>query len=89
MSTTIENPEELRRYESAVYERDLIHELGRRLALIWDYDRYIANARGRPELLEFYRTVNAQEQANLARLKVLVKHYVSTDEDSGDHQGLT
>jgi hypothetical protein len=83
MSTTIEDFDELRHYEVDVYERDLVFEMQRRLAIRWNYDSYIANAKGHPELIEFYRTVSSQEQASLARLQVLVKHYVSIADAPG------
>lgn len=88
MPPTMENRDELRHHETESYERDLTRELCRRLEVQMDYDRYIANARGRPELVDFYQTVSSQEQANIARLKLLVKHYVST-EDAPDPKEST
>ena len=55
------------------YESDLIHDLGRRLGCLWQYDRCIANADGHPELEAFWRHVKSQEQENIDQLKKLIQ----------------
>jgi hypothetical protein len=57
---------------AADHDRDLVHELSRRLDGLWRYDQYIANADGRPQLQNFWREIKKQEQANVATLKSLI-----------------
>jgi DNA-binding GntR family transcriptional regulator len=59
----------------AEYEHDLIRDLGRRLGCLWEYDRCIASACGRPELQDFWRDVKFQEQRNIERLKELIQRH--------------
>ena len=56
-------------------DHDLIRDLGRRLSCLWEYDRYIANADGRPELQAFWRGVKAREQTNIDQLKKLIRQH--------------
>ena len=61
------------------HAHDLIHDLGRRVGCLWEYDRFIANADGRPELQEFWRDVKSQEQRNIDKLKRLIKQHIQND----------
>lgn len=45
---------------SADHDRDLVHELSKRLDALWRYDQYIANADGHADLQEFWRGVKRQ-----------------------------
>ncbi len=58
------------------HENDLINDLGRRLGCLWQYDRYIANADGNPELQTFWRNAKSQEQESIDQLKSLIQQYV-------------
>lgn len=58
------------------HDHDLVHELSRRLDMIWRYDQYIANAEWRDNLKQFWTDVKAQEQANIDRLKQLLKEEI-------------
>jgi thymidylate synthase len=60
-------------------EHHLIHELGRRLACLWQYDRHIANADGRPELQASWRDAKAQEQQHIDQLKQLIQQHVESN----------
>ena len=57
----------------ADHDHDLVHELSRRLDMLWRYDQYIANADWRQPLKDFWCEVKAQEHKNIARLKELIK----------------
>jgi hypothetical protein len=57
---------------AADHDRDLVHELNKRLDALWRYDQYIANAEGRSDLAGFWRELKIQEQKNVKRLKELV-----------------
>lgn len=63
----------------ADHDHDLIHELSRRLDLIWRYDQYIANADGRTAPKKFWEQLRAQEHDNIKRLKQLVKKEIEND----------
>ena len=56
----------------ADHDRDLIHELDRRLDALWRYDQYLANAEGHAFLEEFWRVLKYQEQENIKQLKELI-----------------
>ncbi len=58
-----------------IHETDLIRELGRRLGSLCRYDRDIANADGRPELLEFWQSAKSQEQTKIDQLKQVIKKH--------------
>lgn len=60
----------------ADHDHDLVHELSRRLDMLWRYDQYIANADERPPLKQFWVDVKAQEQKNITRLKKLIKEEI-------------
>lgn len=53
-------------------ERDLIHELSRRLDFLWRCDQYRANAEGDDEITGFWEDVKRQEEKNVERLRELV-----------------
>ncbi len=57
---------------AADHDRDLVHELNKRLDGLWRYDQYVANADGRPDLQALWREIKSQEQKNVKRLKELV-----------------
>jgi hypothetical protein len=61
------------------HDRDLIHELSRRLDCLWRLDQYIANAGGRPELQEFWKSAKGQEQRTIDQLKTHIKQHVKTN----------
>ena len=61
------------------HDHDLIHDLGRRVGCLWEYDRFIANADGRPELQAFWRDVKSQEQRTIDQLKKLIKQHIQND----------
>jgi hypothetical protein len=57
----------------ADHDHDLVHELSRRLDMIWRYDQYIANAEWRDKLRQFWCDMKDQERKNIERLKQLLK----------------
>jgi hypothetical protein len=59
-------------YGCADHDRDLVHELSKRLDSLWRCDQYIANAEGKQQLIEFWQEVKQQEQGNIRRLKQLI-----------------
>jgi protoheme ferro-lyase len=61
---------------AADHDRDLVHELSRRLDEMWRLDQYIANADGKPRLQEFWRDLKQQEHRNIQQLKGLVAEEV-------------
>lgn len=58
---------------AADHDRDLVHELNKRLDALWRYDQYVSNAEGRKELQTFWHELKGQEQTNVQRLKELIK----------------
>ena len=56
----------------ADHDRDLIHELDRRLDALWRYDQYIANADGKPALEDLWRDLKRQEVATIKGVKQLI-----------------
>jgi hypothetical protein len=54
------------------HDRDLVHELSKRLDSLWRCDQYIANANDRPQLVDFWQDIKQQEQVNVRRLKQLI-----------------
>jgi hypothetical protein len=60
----------------ADHDHDLVHELSRRLDMVWRYDQYIANADWRKHLKQFWSDMKAQEQENVERLKKLIKEEI-------------
>ena len=61
------------------HDRDLIHDLSRRLDCLWRFDQYISNAGGRPEIQEFWRTSKSQEQKSIGELKKLITQHVKSN----------
>lgn len=58
-----------------IYETDLIRELGRRLGSLHGYERDIANADGRPELLKFWQSAKSLEQTSIDQLKRVINEH--------------
>lgn len=54
------------------HDHDLVHELSKRLDFLWRCDQYIANAEGKPQLVEFWNDMKQQELENIHRLKQLI-----------------
>lgn len=63
----------------ANHDHDLVHELSRRLDMLWRYDQYIANADGRDKLQQFWTELKQQEQNNITQLKALVGEEIQKD----------
>ena len=61
------------------HDHDLIHELSRRLDCLWRYDQYIANANGREDLEEFWRSTKRQEQSSIQQLKKLITLHIKSN----------
>ncbi|MFG0304957.1 MAG: hypothetical protein ACF8Q5_01945 [Phycisphaerales bacterium JB040] len=57
----------------ADHDRDLVHELSRRLDCLWRCDQYIANAEGHKNLVEFWESVKAHEQETIDRMRSLIR----------------
>ena len=49
-------------------DKDLVHELARRVIGICRYDQFIANANAQPELQTFWHLVKSQEQEDVRQL---------------------
>lgn len=62
----------------ADHDHDLVHELSRRLDMIWRYDQYIANADWRDEVRQFWMDMKEQEHHNIERLKLLLKNEIQS-----------
>jgi hypothetical protein len=60
----------------ANHDHDLVHELSRRLDMIWRYDQYIANADWRTNIRHFWVEMKEQERQNVARLKQLLEEEI-------------
>lgn len=63
----------------ADHDHDLVHELSRRLDMIWRYDQYVANAEWREDQRQFWLDMKAQEQENIKLLKELLKQEVADE----------
>lgn len=61
------------------HDHDMIHDLSRRLDMLWRYDQYIANAEGHPALQDFWRKARVQERETILALKQLVAEHVRDD----------
>jgi len=55
------------------HDRDLVHELSKRLDACWRYDQYIANAEDGEELRDFWRDLKEQDIGVVQRLKGLIR----------------
>jgi hypothetical protein len=64
---------------AANHDHDMIHDLSKRLDALWRYDQYITNAKNDQELSAFWSDVKRQDEANVRRLKELVKNHVKKD----------
>ena len=54
----------------ANHDRDMIHELSKRIDAVWHLDQYIANAEKDKELKQFWSELKAQEQDNVKRIQL-------------------
>lgn len=61
------------------HDRDLVHELSRRLDCLWRCDQFIENAEGHEELVAFWKSVKNQEQDNIDRMRALVRKEIEAD----------
>jgi protoheme ferro-lyase len=59
-------------HAAADHDRDLVHELSKRLDAVWRYDQYLANAEWREDLQELWRDLREQDQRVINRLKGLI-----------------
>ena len=59
-------------YGLADHDRDLVHDLNRRLDALWRYDQYIANADWRIEIRRFWEDAKAEEKQAIQRLRELI-----------------
>jgi hypothetical protein len=57
---------------AADHDRDLIHELSKRLDAVWRYDQYVANAEDIGPLKDLWRDLKRQDQENVKRIKQLI-----------------
>lgn len=58
------------------HDHDMIHDLSRRLDMLWRYDQYLANAEEHEQLAAFWRRVRSQERENIMHLKKLISDHV-------------
>jgi len=58
------------------HDHDMIHDLSRRLDMLWRYDQYMANASTDNNLLSFWGKVKAQETENISELKQLIASHI-------------
>lgn len=63
----------------ANHDHDLVHELSRRLDMLWRYDQYIANAESRKDVKQFWQGLKDQEQQNISQLKNLIAKEISNN----------
>lgn len=61
------------------HDHDMVHDLSRRLDMLWRYDQYIANASKDKELQAFWGKVKDQEQGNIDELKQLIANHIKMD----------
>ena len=61
------------------HDHDMVHDLSRRLDMLWRYDQYIANAEGHDELQAFWKKVRTQERESILKLKQLIGKHVEKD----------
>ncbi len=60
----------------ANHDRDMIHELSKRIDAVWHFDQYIANAEKDKELRQFWLDLKSQEQENVKKLRKIVARHV-------------
>ena len=61
----------------ADHDRDLVHELSKRLDALWRCDQYIANAGDKQQIMDFWEEIKQQEQLNIRRLKQLIAEEIA------------
>ena len=61
----------------ADHDRDLVHELSKRLDALWRCDQYIANAGDKQQIMDFWEETKQQEQLNIRRLKQLIAEEIA------------
>jgi hypothetical protein len=64
---------------AANHDRDMIHELSKRIDAVWHADQYIANAETDKELKQFWTDLKSQELENVKKLKKLVTRHIGKD----------
>lgn len=81
MSAAVENPpvHQESPHVHLHHDRDLIHDLSRRLDALGRYDQYIANAPDRPDLQAFWVEVRTHEAQNIQRLNELIRCEIQLD----------
>lgn len=61
------------------HDRDLVHELSKRLDCLWRCDQYIANAEGHDDLVSFWREVKQQEEQNIDRIREMIRAEIDSN----------
>jgi hypothetical protein len=61
------------------HDRDLVHELSKRLDCLWRCDQYIANAEGHDDLVNFWREVKQQEEQNIDRIREMIRTEIDSN----------
>lgn len=61
------------------HDHDMVHDLSRRLDMLWRYDQYMANAQGHDELQAFWKEARRKERENIGELKTLITRHVRDD----------
>ncbi len=51
---------------------DLVQVFNGRINSVWRYDQYIANAEGKPQLQDFWRSMKRQDQEACDRMRQLL-----------------
>ncbi len=57
---------------------DLVQVFCTRINSVWRYDQYIANADGKPELQDFWRTIKRQDQQACEKMRRLLAVELTT-----------
>jgi hypothetical protein len=63
----------------ANHDHDLVHELSKRLDAVWRYDQFIANADGKDDCQQLWRTMKKQDMEHIAQLRKLIKSEIKAD----------
>jgi len=61
------------------HDRDMIHELSKRIDSVWHLDQYIANAQCDKELKTFWIDLKEHEKDNVQRLKKIIARHVEAN----------
>lgn len=61
------------------HDRDIVHELSKRLDCLWRCDQYIANAEGHDDLVNFWHEVKHQEQRNIDQLRAMIRSHIGKE----------